>query len=327
VQFNGANRTTAFVSATQVTAAITAADISTAGTFHVTVTNPTPTVGPSNQLTLTVNNPVPTIASINSAGQTHVPGGAAFTLTVNGTNFVSSSVVNFIVGAGTAKAETTTFVSATQLTAAIPASDVSSAGTANVTVTNPSPGGGTTATNSSLTIDGYTVTGPQTPPAVKAGQQATITVTVTPSANGFANAINFAVTGLPKHATATFNPTSLTPGTKQGTTTLTITTTANGEMPPSTPFDSPSTPLQRLLPVLWLAALLAGAYAMRLTRRVPQLRRYAAIVPLALLLITGAVMAGCVGQKNGTPTGNYPLAVTGTSGTMSQSANVTLTVQ
>lgn len=65
-------------------------------------------------------------------------GGAVFTLTITGTNFVPTSVVNF---GGTAP--TTTFVSATQLTVAIPAAAVASVGTAAVTVTNPAPGAGT----------------------------------------------------------------------------------------------------------------------------------------------------------------------------------------
>jgi len=234
--------------------------------------------------------------------------------------------VNFSVGTGASKAEATTFVSATQLTASISANDVAAAGTANVTVTNPSPGGGTTAANTTFTIDGYTVSGPSTPPSVKAGQQAMITITVTPSANGFANAVNFTVSGLPNHSTGTFSSTSVTPGTKAATTTLTVTTTANSELPPAGPVDPPSAPLQRLLPILWLAALLVGAYSMKLTRRVPQLRRYAALVPLVLLLITGAVMAGCAGHMNGTPKGTYQLTVTGTSGTLQQTGNVQLTV-
>jgi YVTN family beta-propeller protein len=81
-------------------------------------------------------SPSPTITTIspNSA----VAGGAAFTLTINGTNFLSSSTVNF----GGA-VPTTTFVSSTQLTAAIPASSIVSVGTPAVTVTNPAPGGGT----------------------------------------------------------------------------------------------------------------------------------------------------------------------------------------
>jgi hypothetical protein len=61
-----------------------------------------------------------------------VPGGAAFTLTLNGTDFVSGAVVNW-----NASPRVTTFVSSSQLTASILASDIASAGTASVTVTNP----------------------------------------------------------------------------------------------------------------------------------------------------------------------------------------------
>jgi uncharacterized lipoprotein YbaY len=80
---------------------------------------------------------------------------------------------------------------------------------------------------------------------------------------------------------------------------------------------------------MWMAALLVGLYAMFIIRRSPEreLRRHAAIVPLALLLLTGAVLAGCAGQMSGTPKGPAPLVITATSGTMSQSTNVTLTVQ
>ncbi len=80
-------------------------------------------------------NPVPVIATISPTNVT--AGAAAFTLTVNGSGFVSGSVVNF-----NGNAKTTTYVSASQLTAAITAADVASPGTPPVTVTNPSPGGG-----------------------------------------------------------------------------------------------------------------------------------------------------------------------------------------
>ena len=82
------------------------------------------------------SNPTPTITTIspNSA----VAGSAeGFTLTINGTNFVAASMVNF-----GGRAPATTFVSATQLTAAIPAAAIASAGNSAVTVTNPAPGGG-----------------------------------------------------------------------------------------------------------------------------------------------------------------------------------------
>jgi FG-GAP-like repeat len=82
-------------------------------------------------------NPVPLIN--NPLSPTSVaPGGPGFTLTVNGTGFVTGATIKWN---GTAL--TTSFVSASQLTAGVPASDIASAGSAWVTVTNPAPGGGT----------------------------------------------------------------------------------------------------------------------------------------------------------------------------------------
>src|SRR4029077_10288726 len=66
------------------------------------------------------------------------------TLTVNGTNFVSGATVSF-----NGNARATTFVSCTQLTAAILASDIATAGNFNVTVTNP---GGATSNSVSFTV-------------------------------------------------------------------------------------------------------------------------------------------------------------------------------
>lgn len=66
-----------------------------------------------------------------------VPGGPGFTLTVNGTGFVSGSVVNW-----NGSPRPTKLVSESQVTASISASDTASATTASITVTNPAPGGG-----------------------------------------------------------------------------------------------------------------------------------------------------------------------------------------
>ncbi len=74
-----------------------------------------------------VGNPTTTSISPTSAQA----GSGAFTLTVNGTNFFSGSVVTWN-GAN----RTTTYVSPTQVTATIPGTDITSAGTANVGVTN-----------------------------------------------------------------------------------------------------------------------------------------------------------------------------------------------
>jgi hypothetical protein len=136
VRWNGADRTTTFGRSTQLSAEISASDISTGATAQVTVFNPAPGGGTSNALPFTVNNPAPGASSLSPSSG--VAGGPAFTLTVNGSNFVSTSVVRWN-GAD----RTTTFVNNAKLQAAIPASDVASTGTAQVTVFNPTPGGGT----------------------------------------------------------------------------------------------------------------------------------------------------------------------------------------
>ena len=98
---------------------------------------------------------------------TRTAGGAAFTLTVNGTGFISgSSVVQW-----NGSSRPTTFVSATRLTAAIPATDIALAGIAQVTaltsgaasnpltltINNPAP------TNSSLSPTSTIAGGPALP--------------------------------------------------------------------------------------------------------------------------------------------------------------------
>jgi hypothetical protein len=137
VRWNGAARATTFVSSTQITAAITAADIASAGWASVQAMNPWISAT-SNSLFFQIqgNNSLPTLTSLSPASAT--AGGPAFTLTVNGTNFVSGAVVRW-----NSVNRATTFVSAAQLTAVIGATDIASPGSANITVFNPVLGGGT----------------------------------------------------------------------------------------------------------------------------------------------------------------------------------------
>src|SRR5262249_53192697 len=88
VRWNGASRTTTFVSASQVRAAIAATDIATAGSALVSVMTPAPGGGTGGNLTFTITAAALTPAIGSLSPSTSVAGGAAFTLTVNGTNFV-----------------------------------------------------------------------------------------------------------------------------------------------------------------------------------------------------------------------------------------------
>ncbi len=87
--------------------------------------------------TALAQNPVP-LVNQPLVPDAVAPGGSGFTLTVNGTGFVSGAVVNW-----DETGLVTTFVSESQLTATVPAADISAAGTGSVTVTNPTPGSGT----------------------------------------------------------------------------------------------------------------------------------------------------------------------------------------
>ncbi len=97
-------------------------------------------------------NALPLINAPLFPGQ-KAPGSAAFTLTVTGTGFVSGATVNW-----NGNARTTTFVSSSKVTASINATDVATAGTANVTVVNPAPGGGVSnVAHFQIVKSGYTV--------------------------------------------------------------------------------------------------------------------------------------------------------------------------
>lgn len=94
--------------------------------------------GVNGSASVNVQYGVPTISATNPANVLMQSG--AFTLTVTGTNFAPASVIRWN-GAN----RTTTFVNATTLTAAIPASDVTTPSFVDINVFTPAPGGGTSA--------------------------------------------------------------------------------------------------------------------------------------------------------------------------------------
>ena len=121
-------------------------------------------------------NPVPLTSGITPAFAS--AGGTAFTLTVNGSGFTAGSTVYW----GTS-ALVTTFGSATQLTAQVPATDIATGGiTVAITVITPSPGGGT-SNSFQFEVDSATgtTTGPQfssVTQTVTAGSPASYPVTL-----------------------------------------------------------------------------------------------------------------------------------------------------
>ena len=131
VQWNGIAVATSYISANQLSASIPASLTASAGNVSVSVGNTA--AGTSNSVPFTINPPPAVISALGPSSAT--AGGPTFTLTVNGTGFVTESVVEWN-GAAVAAS----YISANQLSASIPSSMIVSVGNSIVTVLNPGAG-------------------------------------------------------------------------------------------------------------------------------------------------------------------------------------------
>jgi IPT/TIG domain-containing protein len=91
--------------------------------------------GSKNYNTTPTAGAMPAIVQLSPGSTT--AGGAAFTLTVNGSNFGTKAIVNWNGVAQTA----TSFVTNNQLMVAVPASMIANSGNVQITVTNPATSG------------------------------------------------------------------------------------------------------------------------------------------------------------------------------------------
>src|SRR5579862_376696 len=132
ILWDGVSLPTTLGSSTQLTAKVTAAQIATAGAVSIRVMKADSTT--SGAMTLTISGGSGGGAfSLTSISPAAVAAGSpAFTLTATGTGFVSGAAITL-----NGTAVTTTFDSATQLHATVPAADAASAGSITVGVTNP----------------------------------------------------------------------------------------------------------------------------------------------------------------------------------------------
>jgi uncharacterized protein (TIGR03437 family) len=174
VLWNGSALATTFVSATQLAAQVPAALVQAAGAASIAVANSgAPT---SASVNFVINPPPPTLASI--APVSAPAGGASFTLTITASNCGAGCVVqwNGAPQAGNA-------VSATQITATVPASLIAAPGTATIWLVN-AAGASSNAATFVINPPAPTLTS-MTPSSITAGSaSATLTVNGTGFAAG-----------------------------------------------------------------------------------------------------------------------------------------------
>jgi Putative Ig domain len=191
VQWNGSALATNVISSTQLQAPVLANLIANAGTAQITVLSNTRT---SNTVNFTIAAG-PSISSVTPASA--VAGGPAFTLTVNGSGFRSGAAVEW-----NGNQLATTFVSATRVTARVPANLIASTGTAQITVLS----GGVTSSAVTFTINPAPVISAISPNTATAGSPGfTLTVNGTGFSSG--SVVNWNTTAL---TTRFVNATQLT---------------------------------------------------------------------------------------------------------------------
>jgi len=153
VRWNSTSLNTTFVSATQLNAAVSASLVASTGTVSITVLNSGSSV--SNATQFSVVAAAPSITSLNP--QSARVGSPNQQVTISGSGFVSGSVAQW-----NGSSRSTTFNSSTQLVMQVLASDLLSAGTAQVTVFNPGTG---TSSEAPFTISAASTSGLQFLPA------------------------------------------------------------------------------------------------------------------------------------------------------------------
>lgn len=175
VSLNGAPRTTAYVTNTQITATTTADDLGSAGTLNLVAINPAPGGGTSAAATFTVNNLMPVIGSISPASVTE--GSAGFTLDVKGRGFPAGSIIYW-----NTTALASTVVSSTEMTAAVPATLLTAGSSIKIVVVAPAPGGGQSAAATFDVLSPKPTLSSILPGTVEVNQSASITL----SGSGYA---------------------------------------------------------------------------------------------------------------------------------------------
>lgn len=329
--------------------------------------NQTENVTSSNGIaTFSLSNIVLTAAgtytiAVTSSGLTS----ASATITVTGTALTATATVltapaTIVVGSGLTLTATVTGTSGTPLptgqvtflsgSAVLGTGMLSAAGVATYTSSTLSVGSYTLGANyagdtfnAPSTSNTVTVTVTAAPDfavvlsptsaTITHGGTAVSTVTITP-ANGFSTATSLTCSGLPALASCTFSPASVTPNAAAATSTLSIATdvqTASAERI-RRPGGFGLRPRLQSAGLGTLLALMVWPVILGRKRRNLWLRVAGSLL---LAVVATQCLSGCGGSSSAsgtttgptTPSGQYTITVTATSGSLTQTASFVLTVQ
>jgi hypothetical protein len=159
---------------------------------------------------------------------------------------------------------------------------------------------------------------------IQPGSVAQYSITVFALSGFYNSPVTLSVSGLPAGATASFNPSTLTPGNTSATSVLSIKTASliGANSIPRRPQYSGG---MDLLVALCMLPLLGIRRIFKLSAALPRLSMLLLLGALALVPLLG--LTGCSGGFYGPTVQNYTVTVTGISGATQHSTNVTLTVQ
>lgn len=172
----------------------------------------------------------------------------------------------------------------------------------------------------------FAIAPPVAPLIVQAGNAATSSVQLT-SLNGFTGPVSLSCSGTPANATCSV-PSSVYLFNTVDAPTVSVTTTAPSRAEAAAGFMAPP---QNSGPLSFWGAFLG---CMLFTTLIRVRQKAPLSSALAFALMGFVLLAGCGGggpaptpPPSGTPTGNYELTVTGTSGSLTHSATIMFTVQ
>jgi hypothetical protein len=251
------------------------------------------------------------LAATNAGGSSYT-----FTAVVSSSTGAPSGLVSFFDG--------TNLIGSSPLAGGIATYSTSSltAGSHSITATYTGDGNYAVSTSNvvSPATGDFALSAAQQSKTVLPGQSVGYQITVNPNGN-FANPINFSVSGLPSGATATFSPSSVTPGVASAFTTMTIVIPNQLASMKRLSQTSDLVLALLLLPVTTSRRL--GRFSSKLFR----------VLGIGLLLLGSlASVAGLTGCANGNgyfgqAPRDYTLTVTARSGTLTHTTSVMLNVQ